>query len=179
MSVVKISCGLTEWVISMGVAFAALSWSVKYQLPMSIAVELSNNVDGCQVWSVPSRNECTMRLCNLSMFSVAIANIWVSRSVICMLCWMYFLFLRFFRVVLFIYIVSYYWFGSLQIFAGDWRRQVLVVEYPLEPHYNFFSSPSPLESPHRWVSKFWVCWSWWPQFGYDTLFVIVISFLNT
>jgi len=49
MSVIKIPCGLTEWAISMGVAFVALSWSVKYLLPMLIAVELSKNVYGCQV----------------------------------------------------------------------------------------------------------------------------------
>ena len=39
MSVTKISCGLTEWVISMGVAFAAPCWSVKYLLTMLIAVD--------------------------------------------------------------------------------------------------------------------------------------------
>jgi len=45
MSVVKIPCGLTEWAISLGVVFAALHWSVKYLLPMSISVELSKKVN--------------------------------------------------------------------------------------------------------------------------------------
>jgi hypothetical protein len=45
MSVVKISCGLAEWAISMGVVFAALCWSVKYLLPMAISMELSKKVN--------------------------------------------------------------------------------------------------------------------------------------